>query len=92
MMPRVCFFYDEDGREQYNTDRPAIPFNLMKYAGDWCEVERGPDCLAGNVANLCSAYSRKLGRRFKFKDLNNGVFLITVMREPIKKTLKRKPK
>lgn len=84
-MPRVCLYYDSTGRERYNTGRCAIPFTLMKNVGDWCEVERGPNCLGGNVSNQCSIYSQKLNRRFKFKDLKNGVFKITVMAEPVKR-------
>lgn len=84
-MPRVSIFHTHDGRERYNTARAVIPFTLMKNPGDWCEVERGPDCLAGNVATLCSVYSRKLGRRFRFKDMNNGLFRITTMSQPVKR-------
>lgn len=84
MMPRVCVWYEASGRERYNTSRATIPFTLMVNVGDWCHVERGPKCLAGNVAGLCSAYSRKFCRRFEFKDLNNGLFLIKVTGEAVR--------
>ena len=83
MMPRVTTFRDKDGRLHYNFSRLTIPFRLMTNVGDWCEVERGPECLAGNVASLCSQYSHMLGRRFKFKDAGNGVFLIKVVNDPV---------
>jgi hypothetical protein len=92
MMPRVPFWYTKEGRERYNTDRPLIPFELMKNIGDWCEVERGPKCLAGNVAGLCSKYSLKLGRRFQFKDRGDGVFLIKVVYEPVIPKIRRRKK
>jgi len=83
MMPRVCCFYEAGGRERYNTGRTTIPFSLMGNVGDWCHVEQGTDCLAGNVASLCSINSHKYGRRFEFKDLNNGLFLIKVTRDEV---------
>lgn len=89
MMPRVCIFHEVTGKERYNTDRPAIPFRLMKNAGDWCEVEQGTKTLAGNVAGLCSTYGKELGRKFKFEDMKNGVFRITVIAARAKRTRKR---
>lgn len=83
-MPRVYTYYDRNGRGHHNTGRPKIPFRLMENTGDWCEVEAGPFCLAGNVANLCSMWSQKLGRRFKFHDTKKGLFLITVTAKPVK--------
>lgn len=83
MMPRVDCFFESSGKRHYNTGRPRIPFRLMTRVGDWCEVDRGPTCLAGNVAGLCSAYSHQLGRRFTFKDMKNGVFRITVTSEKV---------
>lgn len=78
MMPRVEVFYDRLGGRHQNTERPLIPFRLMTKVGDWCSMNRGPKCLAGNVASLCSTYSKELGRRFHFQDLKNGRFKITV--------------
>lgn len=89
MMPRVDCFFDRFGNRHHNTGRPRIPFRLMKSAGDWCEVDRGPDCLAGNVAALCSAYSHQLGRRFTFRDMKNGVFRITVTTEKVARRPRR---
>lgn len=89
-MPRVYTYYDRSGRGYHNTDKLRIPFRLMENFGDWCEVEEGPTCLAGNVSALCSLYSHKLGRRFKFKDMKNGIYRITVLADPIKP--KKKPK
>lgn len=83
-MPRVYTYYDRNGRGHHNLDRLRIPFRLMEHVGDWCEVEAGPTCLAGNVTTLCSIYSQKLGRRFKFKDMKDGTFRITVMATPVK--------
>jgi hypothetical protein len=78
-MPRVDAFYDKSGKRHYNTGRPCIPFRLMTKVGDWCEMERGPRCLAGNVAALCSSYSAQLGRRFSFSDMKNGWFRVTLV-------------
>jgi hypothetical protein len=83
-MPRVEVFYDQSGKAHRNTGRPLIPFHLMTKVGDWCLMKRGPECLAGNVAGLCSKYSRQLGRRFHFQDLKNSSFRITVTNEVVK--------
>jgi len=83
-MPRVYTYFDKSGRGHHNIDRLLIPFRLMKNIGDFCEVEEGPTCVAGNVATLCSMWSHKLGRRFSFRDLNNGTYRITVMAEPVR--------
>lgn len=90
-MPRIYTYYDRSGRGYDNTDRLRVPFRLMKNPGDWCEVERGPTCLAGNLASLCSAYSHKLGRRFKFRDMKNGMYRITVTTDPIKPKKPKQP-
>lgn len=91
-MPRIYTYYDRSGRGYPNTDRLRVPFRLMVNPGDWCEVEAGPTCLAGNVTSLCSAYSLKLGRRFTFKDMKDGMYRITVSSKPVApKKPKRKP-
>lgn len=87
-MPRVEAFYDRSGKKHYNTSRLRIPFRLMTKVGDWCSMDRGPTCLAGNVAGLCSNYSNQLGRRFHFEDLHNGRFRVTVTAEKIHKRKK----
>lgn len=90
-MPRIYTYYDRNGRGHHNIDRLRVPFRLMKNPGDWCEVEEGPTCLAGNLASLCSAYSHKLGRRFRFRDMKNGMYRITVTADPIKPKKPKKP-
>ena len=90
-MPRIYTYYDRNGRGYHNTDRLLVPFRLMTKPGDWCEIEEGPTCLAGNLASLCSVYSHKLGRRFKFRDMKNGMYRITVTADPIKPKKLRKP-
>ena len=82
-MPRVQTYHDQFGSPHDNTGPHLIPFTLMTHVGDWCEVKRGPSCLAGNVASICSAYSLKLGRRFKFRDLGDGTYRITVTDDPV---------
>ena len=88
-MPRVTTYFDKTGRPHPNTDRRLIPFHLMTEPGDWCEVEQSKFCLAGNVASMCSLYSIQLGRRFKFKDLNNGIYKITVTTDKVKRYRRR---
>lgn len=83
-MPRVYTYYDRNGRGKHNTDRLLVPFRLMTEIGDWCELFEGPECLAGNVAGLCSLYSRKLGRRFRFRDMKDGTYRITVAAQPVR--------
>lgn len=82
-MPRVYTFYDRNGVGHHNLDKLLIPFRLMKNPGDWCELFEGPECLSGNVAAMCSIYSQKLGRRFKFKNMKDGTYRITVSAEPV---------
>lgn len=76
-MPRIQTYYDKTGHAYLNTGRLLIPFRLMENTGDWCEVQAGKFCLAGNVAAICSAYGIKMGVRFEFRDMKNGVFKIT---------------
>lgn len=83
-MNRVLFYFDRHGRRQVNIGRPLIPFRLMTNLGDWCLVDADYNCLAGNVAALCSKYSMELGRRFAFRDQKNGTFKITVTSGKVK--------
>lgn len=82
-MPRVYTYFDQAGRGRNNLDKLLIPFRHMTHVGDWCEMEAGPACLAGNVAAVCSSYSKQLGRRFKFSDIKNGKFRVTVTSAPV---------
>lgn len=82
-IPRVYTYYDSRGYGWPNIEKLRVPFRLMTNVGDWCEMEESSMCIAGNVASLCSYYSKLLGRRFSFSDMKNGMYRIKVMAEPV---------
>lgn len=70
-MPRIMYYRDAKGGRHLNTVRANAPFKLMTSIGDYFEVD-GSECLAGNLSNLASLYSLKLGRRFQFRTLSGA--------------------
>lgn len=87
-MDRVTTFIRK-GQPFLNTGRSRIPFEEMTNLNDYCEFPQTKTCIAGNVAGLCSLWSRKLDRRFHFSDLKNGTYRVTVTQLNLSRYQKR---